>query len=129
MAAARKKPAAKKAKGHGGERRGAGRPKGGVSPVTKSIRDYVAQKGCDPLVAIADLMVWHQQQFAKQAALYEADPGNDGALKLALELSQRAADYAAKLGPYCAPRLASIEANVSGDVGVTIQIVRQGDGA
>jgi hypothetical protein len=121
-----KSPAPKPAKKHGGPRPHSGRPKGGVSQVTKSIREYVAANNCDPLQAIADLMVWHHNEFKKAAKRFEANAADEDALKIALAMSERAADYAAKLGPYCAPRLAAVEASITGDVGVTIQIVRQG---
>lgn len=107
--------ASPKGAGHGGKRKGAGRPKGGVSKKTQEIRDYIAERGCNPLIAIAEIMEWRQEMFRAAVACGDMDA--------AAGHGDSIADLASKIAPYVAPRLQAVQATVSGEVGLTVNVV------
>ena len=84
----------------GGARPGAGRKKGSATKKTREIADNAAASGITPLEYMLGIL---------------RDP----------EQSQEARYVAAKdAAPYVHPRLSTVDANLSGEVGLTVNIKR-----
>lgn len=88
---------------HGGSRQGSGRKLGAATKRTRAIADKLSQDGITPLEYLLTVM---------------RDVNEDGAKRL---------DAAKSAAPYIHPRLSTIDANISGDMGLKVEIVRFGD--
>jgi hypothetical protein len=86
----------------GGARAGAGRPKGAATVKTREIADKAASEGITPLEYMLGVL---------------RDDTREPAHRL---------DAAKAAAPYVHARLSNIDANITGDVGVTVEIVRFG---
>lgn len=96
----------------GGARSGAGRPAGSSNKRTKAIKaitDRAMAEGITPLEVMLMAMRKH---------LEGTTPDYDAAASVAKDAA-----------PYMHPRLSSIDANHSGEVGVVVEIVRFGEDA
>jgi hypothetical protein len=87
----------------GGKRPGAGRPKGSATKRTREIADAAMAEGLTPLEYMLEVM---------------RDVRADEARRL---------DAAKSAAPYVHPRLSSVEAQINGEVGLKVEIVRFGD--
>ena len=89
----------------GGKREGAGRPKGSVAKLDAEARAK-ALEGLTPLDYLLDILRDEKQDQAART------------------------DAAKAAAPYVHARLANVDANIKGNLGVTVEIVRfgQGDG-
>ncbi len=85
-----------------GERRG-GRAKGAANLKTREIADKAALEGITPLEYMLSILSDERQETDKR-----------------FEAAKAAA-------PYIHPRLANVEANIEGKVGLTVEIVRFSD--
>lgn len=84
----------------GGARAGAGRPKGAATKRTRDIADKAASEGLTPLEFMLQIL---RDEDQETGARFEA---------------------AKAAAPYVHPRLANVDANLSGEVGLTVEIVR-----
>ena len=100
--------------GHGGRRRGAGRPVGSLNRATREIADRAAAEGVTPL----EVQLTAMREFWQRAhANGEMD----------VNLAEKACQIARDCAPFVHPRLASVEARIDavGRVEVGIDLVRQ----
>lgn len=88
---------------HGGARKGAGRPRGSANRKTREIADRAAEEGLTPLEYMLGVM---------------RDESGTPAMRL---------DAAKSAAPYVHPRLSVMDANLTGDVGLKVEIVRFAD--
>lgn len=91
-----------KSEGRGGKRAGSGRKLGAATKKTREIADRAAQEGETPLEYMLRIM---------------RDEDADLAMRF---------DAAKSAAPYIHPRLATVDAKVKGDMGLTVEIVRFG---
>ena len=91
------------AKAHGGARPGSGRKPGTANRRTREIADKAIKGGLTPLEYMLQVV---------------RDEKEDRSVRL---------DAAKGAAPYIHPKLCNVEANVKGDVGLTVQIVRFDD--
>lgn len=87
----------------GGRREGAGRPPGTANRKTREIADRAAKEGITPLEYMLDV------------------------LRDVMAAPSERMDAAKSAAPYVHPRLAAIEANLNGDIGVHVTIVKYAD--
>jgi hypothetical protein len=85
---------------HGGARAGSGRKKGASTQKTREIADKAASEGTTPLEFMLEVM---------------RDTEADKAARM---------DMAKAAAPYIHPRLSTVDANLKGDGGFVVQIVR-----
>ena len=100
--------------GHGGRRRGAGRPVGSLNRATREIADRAAAEGVTPL----EVQLTAMREFWQRAhANGEMD----------VNLAEKACQIARDCAPFVHPRLASVEARIDavGRVEVGIDLIRQ----
>ena len=105
--------------GHGGKRRGAGRPRRGINARTREITDRAVEQGITPLEVMLDNMRFHHQGAAEvlnklfegDRPHAEADEGEDPerlaiieGIKNVLGLRKEAQACAKDAAPYCHSR-------------------------
>lgn len=102
--------------GRGGERAGAGRPKGAPSKRTQEAIDKAIGDGLTPLQVLMDGMRWYQELAEREHAKIKGKEfleENEELFKVIKDLKNNARDYATAAAPYSHAKLSSIEAKVA----------------
>lgn len=103
----------------GGVRPGAGRKRGSLSKKTREIAEKAQELGITPLEVMLGTMraLWEK---AEQGEIeYQGDE-----IKTPLDFRLMATEVAHKAAPYIHPKLSNIDANIKGDMGIKIEIVK-----
>lgn len=108
----------------GGSRAGAGRKAGAVTKKTREVAERAHELGITPL----EVMLGTMRELWGKAESGAVDVSDDGKKIMApMDYRLLAAEVAQKAAPFVHAKLANVEANVQGEVGLTVQILKFGD--